>query len=288
MTDSTDTPDLSMLRSFVGASMQSTDTIDPFPARALAAALGCDALPADGDALGPTGHWLYFHDTPTRAATGVDGHPLRGGFLPPVPLQRRMWAAGRIAYDRPIRIGLLATRRSTIASVELKQGRGGPLVFVAVDHVVEQEGQRCLSERQDIVYLDRPDPSSPPRAEAGPALPESELLLSLRPDPVLLFRYSALSYNSHRIHYDQAYATQQEGYPGLVVHGPLLATLLADAGARRMGARPIASFGFRALRPSFVDAMIELRGRPSDDAMALWSTDGAGNIAMSAELRVRA
>lgn len=273
--------DLEHLREWVGRRQSAEQFIDPFPARALAGLLDREDQPSSGDPLPLPWHWLYFLDTPTRAATGPDGHPQRGGFLPPVPLPRRMWAAGKLELLSPLVIGRPASKVSTVRAIDLKEGKSGPLVFVTVGHELHQDGRVCLLEEQNLVYREAP---------AGPApLPPGELPASagswaheLRPDPALLFRFSALTYNGHRIHYDRDYATREEFYPALVVHGPLLATLLLELlASQRPGAR-VTRFEFRALRPAFDTDPLCLRGQPEDFGAALWTVDPTGAIGMKA------
>ncbi|CAN5528462.1 MaoC family dehydratase N-terminal domain-containing protein [soil metagenome] len=278
--------DIDHLREWVGRQQIAEQRIDPFPARALAGLLDRAQAPEAGDALPLPWHWLYFLDTPARAAIGIDGHPGRGGFLPPVPLPRRMWASGEIDVEAPLTIGRDAQKVSTVQSVELKQGQSGALVFVTVEHVLSQAGRTCLRERQHIVYRDAPigaaplPPGSPPKDEA-------RWQRALQPDPAMLFRYSALTYNGHRIHYDRDYATRQEFYPALVVHGPLLATLLLDLLQTERPESPIAHFDFRALRPAFDADLLTLQGRAGDDGRSarLWTVDPQGAQGMGANVR---
>ncbi|RFP77315.1 MaoC family dehydratase N-terminal domain-containing protein [Hydrogenophaga sp. SNF1] len=280
--------DLEHLRQWVGRSETREQHLDPFPAQALAGLLDRSDRPQEGDALPLPWHWLYFLDAPSREGTGVDGHPRRGGFLPPVPLPRRMWAAGELTLHEPLRLGRVARKTSTVRSVDLKQGKAGALVFVTVAHELEQDGQPRLSERQHIVYREAPTAPAPlPPGEAAPA--DADWRRDLVPDPVMLFRFSALTYNGHRIHYDRDYATREEFYPALVVHGPLLATLLLDLAAReRPGAVPT-HFGFRAQRPAFDTGALRLNGRlnAGADGAALWTSDPQGFVGMSATLRWR-
>jgi 3-methylfumaryl-CoA hydratase len=278
--------DADHLREWGGRRATVQQHLDPFPARALAGLLDREQAPGDGDALPLPWHWLYFLDAPSRAGTGEDGHPKRGGFLPPVPLPRRMWASGEMDVAQPLRLGRPAQKTSTVRSVEPKQGKAGALVFVTVEHEFHQDGRLCISELQRLVYREAPAAPAPlPPGER----PEAQPLWTrdVRPDPVLLFRFSALTCNGHRIHYDRDYATRVEFYPALVVHGPLLATLLLDLAAReRPGAEP-ARFAFRAQRPAFDTDALRLCGRPDGDGAALWTTDPAGFLGMTASVRFR-
>jgi 3-methylfumaryl-CoA hydratase len=276
------TVDLDHLRGWVGRRQESEQALDPFPARALAGLLDRPQAPGEGDALPLPWHWLYFLDTPARSETGRDGHPRRGGFLPPVPLPRRMWAAGRMQVAAPLLLGRKAQKLSTVRRVDLKAGKTGPLVFVTVDHELRQDGRACLVEEQTIVYRDAPAVPAPlPPGEPAPAASawERELL----PDPNLLFRFSALTYNGHRIHYDREYAMRAEFYPALVVQGPLLATLLLDLVQRERPGALVGSYAFRALRPAFDHAPLHLCGAPAPDGAELWTRDAEGFVGIAAQ-----
>lgn len=278
--------DIDHLRQWVGRSETREQHLDPFPARALAGLLDHTQAPGEGDPLPLPWHWLYFLDAPSREGTGADGHPKRGGFLPPVPLPRRMWAAGDLTVHEPLRLGRAARKTSTVRSVELKQGKAGALVFVTVAHELEQDGRACISELQHIVYREAPTAPAPlPPGEAAPS--DGTWRRELTPDAVMLFRFSALTYNGHRIHYDRDYATREEFYPALVVHGPLLATLLLDLLAREGQAAVPSHFSFRAQRPAFDGASLQLHGRPGADEVALWTSGAEGFIGMTAIARFR-
>ena len=269
-------PNLEDWRAWVGRSEESGDTIDPLRARAMQAALDDPSPPLDpGDALPPLWHWLYFWTVAPEAALGPDGHAARGGFLPPIDLPRRMWAGSRVSFPRPLPIGARATRRSEIAEVSLKEGRSGALAFVTVRHQVATDAGVCIEEEQDIVYRAAPAPGAGPRpGEPAPAI--AAWRREIPPDPVLLFRYSALTFNGHRIHYDLKFTTEVEGYPGLVVHGPLLATLMADLARRERPEARVARFEFRALRPIFDTALFVIAGAPDADGAEVWVTDPDG------------
>lgn len=241
-----------------------------------------DAAPTLGSALPPLAHWLYFLPQALQRDIDVDGHPHRGGFLPPVSLPRRMWAGGRISFVHALRIGDKAMRRSTILRVEAKEGRSGTLVFVKVGHEISNAQGIAVREEHDIVYRDHPNPSAamttPPRARV-----DEDFSRLITPDPVLLFRYSALTFNGHRIHYDRDYAIQVEGYPGLVVHGPLIATLLLDLVRREMPNVAIARFDFKAVSPLFdTDAFTVCCKHEADGTVALWARNHLGYLAMTA------
>ena len=277
-------PDIDELRAWTGRQEVVEDVVTPFPVAALAATLDRDdPAPAPGTPLPPLWHWLYFLPLHRQSAIGPDGHARRGGFLPPVPLPRRMWAGGRFEFRRPVRVGDAVRRTSTIADVSLKEGRTGPLAFVLVRHEVATDEGVALVEEHDIVYRDLPRPGEAAPAPR-PAPADAPWRRDIRPDDVLLFRYSALTFNGHRIHYDRRYVTEVEGYPGLIVHGPLIATLLADL-LRRHTDVPMTAFRFRAVRPLFDVADFAVCGAPSADGSraSLWARDADGFLAMEAE-----
>jgi len=275
--------DIEHLQTWVGKTEVQPDIIVPMRAAALAAVLDDEHVPQPGEALPPLWHWIYFLSAARQSQLGPDGHPRRGGFLPPVPLARRMWAGGRFEFHRPLRIGAEARRASRVAAVTYKEGSTGPLVFVQVRHEISDAEGIVLTEEQDLVYREAPRPGE---TGAAPKEPSGECAWrrEIRPDPVLLFRYSALTFNGHRIHYDHPYATRVEGYPGLVVHGPLIATLLLDLLRRNLPAAAVARFRFRAVRPLFDTAPFFVCGRPEADGhtVALWATDNEGRLAMEA------
>ncbi|HEX6005650.1 MAG TPA: MaoC family dehydratase N-terminal domain-containing protein, partial [Burkholderiales bacterium] len=242
-----------------------------------------DPPPRDGDPLPPLWHWLYFLPLHRQSAIGPDGHAKRGDFLPPVPLPRRMWAGGRFTFTAPLRVGERIGRKSQIVGVTSKQGRSGPLVFVVVRHQILGSSGVAIVEEHDIVYRGDAAPGERP-PQPPPAPPDAAWSREIRPDPVLLFRYSALTFNGHRIHYDRSYVTEVEGYPGLVVHGPLIATLLTDLLRRRRPDARIAAFWFRAVSPLFDTAPFLVGGQPSAEgsSIRLWAANAAGGLAMDA------
>ncbi|MFV8817529.1 FAS1-like dehydratase domain-containing protein [Haliea sp. E17] len=250
--------------------------------RAMAATLDLAVAPASGDALPPGWHWMYFNAVVRRSELGADGHPARGGFLPPVALPRRMWAGSRISYQRPLPVGAEATRRSEILSVASKQGKAGALCFVTVEHTISDAGGPCIVEQQDIVYKEATPPGTAP---ATPKVYEevAEWTRDVTPDTTLLFRYSALTFNGHRIHYDLDYAQHEEGYPQLVVHGPLTATLLQQFALEHAAGRRLQQFDFRAVAPLFVDRAFTLEARRSgENALEVWARGPEGQLAMQA------
>ena len=257
---------------WIGRAETATDSLEVARSRALSAAFGQDAALRAGDPLPPLHHWLYFWDVRPPAALGADGHPARGGFLPPVTLPRRMWAGGRLTFLQPLRAGKTATRVSTIQSVQAKSGRSGSLVFVTVRHELSGADGPAIVEEQDIVYRDA-SATGAGAAPAGTTAPIAPWVQDIFPDSVLLFRYSALTMNGHRIHYDQPFTRDEEGYPGLVVHGPLQATLLVDLAARRL-AKPITAFSFRGQSPAFDGAVLHVCGAPTAAGAELWTEQG--------------
>jgi 3-methylfumaryl-CoA hydratase len=237
-------------------------------------------------AVPPGFHWcLCLPDTPT-AELGEDGHPAKGGFLPPVDLPRRMWAASDVHFLTPIAAGASIERISTIAGVTEKHGASGRLVFVEVDHVTRADGVDAVRERQTIVYRDAPAAAMPLPATGGAQRDGWDWQRTLTPGPALLLRYSALTFNSHRIHYDLPYATGVEGYPGLVVHGPLIATLLLDLAAEHVGADAIAALSFKALAPSIAGQPLHLLARRDGDTIDLAAQRDDGTIAARATVIV--
>jgi 3-methylfumaryl-CoA hydratase len=276
--------DSNYLRQWLGTVETLTDRITPTPVAALSATLDRDdPAPQSGDPLPPLWHWLYFLPLHKQSELGPDGHPRRGGFLPPVPLPRRMWAGGRLQFHQPLRVDQAVTRLSRIVDVSHKEGRTGSLVFVLVRHEISNENELALTEEHDIVYRDNPRPDDPvPKPQAAPL--DHAWERTIEPDDVLLFRYSALTFNGHRIHYDRRYVTEAEGYPGLVVHGPLIATMLIDLLRRNLPHAAVKAFSFRAVRPTFDIAPFSVCGRLEDDGktVKLWAKDAEGWLTMDA------
>lgn len=226
-------------------------------------------------------HLCLAQPTAPMSELGRDGHPALGDFLPPVPLPRRMWAGGSFTFHSGIRIGEEVTRHSTIVDVQLKEGRSGALCFVTVQHEVSANGRAVLSERQDIVYRDIPAASQgKPKAEPTPAA-VGEHSRVVEPHPTLLFRYSALTFNGHRIHYDKPFCIDVEGYPGLVVHGPMQATMLCQFAADLRGQAP-KTFAFRSLSPIYDNADFTVNAAEEGDALKLWTARIGGPVAMEA------
>jgi 3-methylfumaryl-CoA hydratase len=278
--------DIEHLRGWVGRTEAMDDVATLAPLRGLTATFDRDDPPRLGDAIPPCWHWLYFLPMHRQSGIGPDGHPRRGDFLPPVPLPRRMWAGSQIEFRAPLQAGQSISRLSRIDDVRLKEGRSGPLVFVNLLHEIRAEGDLTIVERHDIVYRGLLQPGDPALATAAAAVPaptEAQWSRRIEPDDVLLFRYSALTFNGHRIHYDRKYVTAVEGYPGLVVHGPLIATLLLDLLRRQLPGAMVLRFGFRAIAPLFDIAAFEVCGKQEGDkAVRLWATNAEGHLAMEA------
>ena len=274
------------LREWIGKTETVADVATATPYAALSATLDrAHDRPPVGTPLPALWHWLYFLPLYAQSEVGPDGHALRGEFLPPVPLPRRMWAGSQLEFHRPLRIGDSLNRVSTIQDVSEKIGRTGSLVFVKVRHEIrrQNESEIALTEFHDIVYREAAKPdgvAAPPAAAPARAAWERRWV----PDDVLLFRYSALTFNGHRIHYDRRYVTEVEGYPGLIVHGPLLATLLLDLLRHQLPDAVVARFEFRAIRPTFDINPFFVCGEPQPDGKTfhLWAKDHEGWLTMDA------
>ncbi|HSW16402.1 MAG TPA: MaoC family dehydratase N-terminal domain-containing protein [Ramlibacter sp.] len=278
---------LAHLRQWEGRSQTMLDQATSAPVRGLSATLDRgDADASAGAAVPPLWHWLYFLPQAPQSEIGADGHPRLGGFLPPVPLPRRMWAGGRLQWHAPVRVGDELQRTTRVVSVTHKAGRSGDLVFVLLRHEITCAGVLAVTEEQDIVYRAPAQPGeAAPAPQAAPA--DAAWTREVTPDPVQLFRYSALTFNGHRIHYDRPYATEAEGYAGLVVHGPLLATLLADLARRERPRARVTAFSFKAVRPTLDLHPFRVCGTPSPDGKSakLWAQDHEGWLTMQADIQ---
>lgn len=278
------TRDAGVLRSWIGRSVEAVDILGPRPARLMQATLDQSPSLGMGDELPPLWHWLYFLDGAPLSELGRDGHARLGDFLPAVDLPRRMWAGGRFAFHAPIRIGEEIRKVSTIKEVALKEGRSGALCFVTVLHeLFGGDGGLRLGEEHDIVYREDPAPGA---SEPAPVAPPDGAAMTetVTPTPVMLFRYSALTFNGHRIHYDRDYAREVEGYPGLVFHGPLTATLLADLAVRQMRGRRLVRFDYRGVRPLLDTAPFAIKARAGDavGTVEVWAETPDKHLAMTA------
>ena len=273
------------LQDWVGRSQDQADHSYPTPVRGLAATLNAAhaAQAQAGDPLPELWHWLYFLPQVPMAEIALDGHPKRGGFLPPVALERRMWASGRLEFQGDLRVGEPLLQSSRILKVAEKEGKAGRMVFVTVQHAVSSPRGPAIAEEQDIVYVAMPERFVPPDPVPGPADPAWSEPVAV--DTVLLFRFSALTFNGHRIHYDLPYATGVEKYPGLVVHGPLQALLLMQSAQRHNPGRRPARFSFRGVRPLFHFETLRLQGRPRPDGgHDLFTVTGDGHVCMQASI----
>jgi 3-methylfumaryl-CoA hydratase len=279
------------LKDWIGRSETVSDIATATPYAALSATLDrAPQRPPVGTPLPALWHWLYFLPLHRQSDIGPDGHARRGGFLPPVPLPRRMWAGSQFQFHGQLRIGDAITRVSTIDEVTEKTGRTGPLVFVKVRHEIRREADPtvALTEYHDIVYREAPkagEVAPPPK----PAPATATWTREWAPDDVLLFRYSALTFNGHRIHYDRRYVTQVEGYPGLIVHGPLLATLLLDLLRHELPGAEVVCYEFRAVRPVFDIHHFFVCAEPQADGKSfrLWAKDHEGALTMDATAVIR-
>ncbi len=289
------------LASWVGRTQRSVETLDARLVRWLAATLDRGEL-ADaksGDVLPPAWHWAFFNAVEPMTALGRDGHPKKGGFLPETAQPRRMWAGSRLRWHGDLRVGQTVERTSTILKCEAKRGKSGEMVLVTVGHAFRVDGALLLDDEHDIVYRDEADEqerralaelAAQARRGEAPFERQGEVVRKVSVGPVQMFRYSAATFNGHRIHYDRDYARDIEGYPGLVVHGPLIATLLLEfLQAKVAPGRQVERFEFRALRPTFDISPFALHAAApaADGSVALWSTNNVGAVAMQATAAIR-
>ncbi|WP_340107509.1 MaoC family dehydratase N-terminal domain-containing protein [Pikeienuella sp. HZG-20] len=266
----------------IGRTRAAHDRIDAWRAGALHAALDLPGPPpAAGAPLPAFQHWIYFLEAAPGRALGRDGHPARGGFIPDLGLPRRMWAGGALTFHRPLPIGAEAERKTTIEAIARKTGRSGPLAFVTLRHEISTAGALAVSERQNLVYREDPAPGAAPTAPS-PAPTDETRSRVFRPGPVGLFRYSALTFNGHRIHYDRDYARDVEGYPGLLIHAPLIAQVMLGFAEEAHG--PAAAFSFRARAPAFDFEEITIAAKDRDGGAALWARGPDGRLVMEGEM----
>ena len=274
------------LSAWIGRERRQVQMIDGSAIQRMAALLD---LPDPGDEVPELWHLTHFMDVAPQQALGRDGHPAVGGFMPPVPLPRRMFAGSKLVFDRRLKTGRQAEMVERIVSIDEKVGKTGPLIFVGVERTFSQDGERCLSETNTIVYREdeaggvKPAAAAPAPAPLAAPRP-ADWRVTIRPDPVWLFRYSAVTFNGHRIHYDRTYATGVEGYPGLVVHGPLIATALLEAARKANPDRRITGFSFRAVSPLFDIDPFHVCGAKSDGGAKLWAEGPGGREAMTADI----
>ncbi|MBT6512134.1 MAG: acyl-CoA dehydrogenase [Rhodospirillaceae bacterium] len=276
---SVETPESAIGRQIIGE-----DILSVMPARHLAATFDRDeGGMLDGAALPPGWHWLYFLDAPPSDVLGHDGRTVPSGFLPETGLPRRMWAGGSVTFQQDLTLGGDAECRTTIENITRKEGRSGALAFITTEHRISQGGNEALVETRDLVFREAPRPGETPKHFDPPA--KAVWRREITPDPVLLFRFSALTFNAHRIHYDIDYCRTEEGYPNLVVHGPMLALLLLDLAERELPGRRFRQFRYRGVSPLFVPDRFAVCGcTDRDDHALLWIEGPGGGLAMTAEL----
>lgn len=273
--------DIAHLRQWIGRTQEASDIVTAQLVKALRATLFLDiGAPKTGDPAPFTTHWCLAQPVAPMSELGPDGHPARGGFLPPVPLTRRMWAGGELQFLDALRVGDDVIRLSKISDVTVKDGSTGTLCFVAVEHTITTPRGIAIKERQDLVYRDVTPGGEPKPKAAPPPSRAARHRETHSADPVLLFRYSALTFNGHRIHYDRDYVTKVEGYPGLVFHGPLQAALLVEFCARLHGGKAPKTFSYRGVQPLFDSG--EFSVNANDDASELWTANAAGTPTMKA------
>ncbi len=274
------------LRDWIGRSEERHDVADLRSTHQLHAAFGRqDALPKLGDEVPPAWHWMWFTATDARDALNPDGLAGKAGFLPPVPLPRRMWAGSRLTVHAPLKVGQAIRKRAEITDIAERQGKTGKLIFVSQRYSIFAGNTLAIEEDFDSVFREEAAPGAP--VQQPPDAPEGAVWTrEIDPDPVLLFRYSAVTFNGHRIHYDQPYATNIEGYPGLVVHGPLTATLLMELARDSNPGKRIAAYSFRAVSPLYAPAKFTVNGKHGADgkSVQMWAANAQGKLAMQAEV----
>jgi 3-methylfumaryl-CoA hydratase len=273
--------DLDHLRQWIGRTTEVSDVVTAQLTKGLRATLFQEiGEPKPGDAAPFTTHWCLGQPVFPMSELSPDGHPSRGGFLPPVPLPRRMWAGGELEFVDALRVGDVATRTSRIADVTMKTGSTGVLCFVSVQHEVTTSRGLAIRERQDIVYRDVSGPAPAASAKSPPPPPVAQHRETHVSDPVLLFRYSALTFNGHRIHYDRDYVTKVEGYPGLIFHGPLQASFIVELAAKLHGGQPPKKLNYRGVQPLFEGSEFSINANTSDNGMELWVANAEGQPTM--------
>ncbi len=275
-----------LLNQWIGKTETIEDVLTLAPARAIASMLNHEIQPKIGDELPPTWTWIYFLPTPRQSLIGADGHPQKGGFLPPVPLPRRMRAGGKVTYLSSLKIGDSVRQVQTVKNIQIKEGRVGILVFVAVFHEIFVSDELAVTEEMNLVYRDFPAPSEqlPPVIQSPQ---DPEWIREINPDLVMLFRYSALTMNTHRIHYDREYAINEENYQGLLVQAPLTVTLIMDLLMNELPNAHVEQINFRATRPLFDGKPIRIEGKRVDEGALLWGIDFQGALAMTVEVKLK-
>lgn len=280
------TDELEALKEWIGKSETAEERADAGRMHGLAALLDKPGVPKEGDAIGPMGNWCYFTPRVPASEIGPDGHPARGGFMPPVPLPRRMFGGFRATYHKPLIIGEMMQREARITDVQIKQGSTGTLVICTVRNSFSGENGLAIEEDHDYVYRGNPPADAKDKSGGSGKTPTAPAdhawSKTITPDPVMLFRYSAVTFNGHRIHYDRKYVTEVEGYPALVVHGPLIATLLVELALDSNPGRTLQKFDFQARAPLFDNAPFTVAGKPTENGCSLWSTTPAGTYSARA------
>jgi 3-methylfumaryl-CoA hydratase len=276
-----------MFQDWIGREEVVTQRADGWPIRGLCALLGREDASHEGAAIPNAGHWTYFTPAVPQRLIDTDGHPQRGGLLPPFPQVRRMWAGSNVVFERPIRVGETLTKSTRIADIAVKDGRTGQLVFLKLANRYTVAGCAMLNETQTLVYRHQPTADEPgPAPKLAPANPDWSRRIEAT--PALLFRYSAVTFNAHHIHYDKPYATGEEGYATTVVQGQLVATILLEEVRCRYPNREVAAFDFRVVRPLFEGATFAIEGQRQDErTLALWSRAEDGAVSLSATLSFR-
>jgi 3-methylfumaryl-CoA hydratase len=273
--------DLDHLRQWIGRTTEASDIVTAQLVKGLRATLFQEiGEPKAGDAAPFTTHWCLAQPVFPMSELGPDGHPTRGGFLPPVPLPRRMWAGGELEFFDMLRVGDDTKRSSRITDVTMKTGSTGVLCFVSVEHIVASPRGMAIRERQDIVYRDVPGTPSAAPAKAAPPPPAAKHRETHISDPVLLFRYSALTFNGHRIHYDRDYVTKVEGYPGLIFHGPLQAAFIVEFAAKLHHGQPPRKFSYRGVQPLFEGSEFSINANETAAGLELWTANAEGQPTM--------
>jgi 3-methylfumaryl-CoA hydratase len=273
--------DIAHLREWIGRTTEASDIVTEQLIKGLRATLFQEiGEPKPGDPAPFTVHWCLAQPVFPMSMLGPDGHPTRGGFLPPVPLPRRMWAGGELEFIDPLRVGDEAKRTSRIADVTMKTGSTGILCFVSVEHIVTTSRGIAIRERQDIVYRDISSAPQAASTKPPPPPPAAKHRETHMADPVLLFRYSALTFNGHRIHYDRDYVAKVEGYPGLIFHGPLQASFIVEMAAKLHGGKAPRKIGYRGLQPLFEGSEFSINANETDDGMDVWTANSAGQPTM--------
>lgn len=281
------TVDQDTLKEWIGRTETAEDQVTAAPLAGMAATLDHEPpVLKPGDAAPAGAHWMYFHARVPQSQLDSRGHPSSDDFMPPAPLPRRMWGGGRLSFHQPLRVDERIERVSTIKNITAKQGRSGALVFVLVHHAVTGEDGLAVEEEHDIVYREAAKPNAPP-PKPQPAPSDAAWSQTVEPDPTQLFRFSALTFNAARIHYDRRFVMEVEKYPGLIVNARLVGMMLIEQSQARFAGRPMTGFDFRFGRPLFDTGPFTIAGTPGDDgdSATLWAADEEGNLSLNAEAR---